>query len=144
MRDERDSLGSYVKERLEQWGEVFALSKDREYLGYASKNLIARLIEYEGDLPQRSVGFKPLEIDQAALEVEEAVFEISKHAPIHACVLRAYYCGQGRRKFERWDQANELLVKAGLPKVSLPSYMDLARLGTERVHGILLARAMGG
>ena len=54
---------------------------------------------------------------------------------------RPYYCGQGRRKFERFDTANLLLDRAGLKKVSKPSYLDMARRGTERVHGMLLGVA---
>lgn len=46
--------------------------------------------------------------------------------------------GQGRRKIERWETANLLLANADLAPVSQPSYLDMARRGTERVHGLLL------
>lgn len=135
-----DTMGEYVRRRLEHWGDEFALHKDCEYLGHASKNLLAVLMEHH-EMPGRATGYKPLEVNPEAQQVEDAVLEIARHAPMHAWVLRAYYCGQGRRKVERWETANMLLANAGWPPVSLPSYMDLARMGTERVHGMLLAVA---
>jgi len=135
-----DLMGEYVRRRLEHWGDEFALHKDCEYLGYASKNLLAVLMEHH-EMPGRATGYKPLECNPEAQQVEDAVFEISRFAPIHGWVLRAYYCGQGRRKVERWETANMLLTNAGLPMLSKTSYLDIAYRGTERVHGILLASA---
>lgn len=39
-----DIIGEYVRRRLEQWGEVFALHKDCDYLGHQSKNMLQVLI----------------------------------------------------------------------------------------------------
>ncbi|KWV17150.1 hypothetical protein [Xanthomonas translucens] len=136
-----DTMSEYVRRRLERWGEVFALARDCEYLGHASKNLLQVLIDHRGEMPSRSIGFKPLEVDAEAQQIEDAVFEIARHAPALGWVLRAYYCGQGRRKIERWETANLLLTTAGLAAVSQPSYLDMARRGTERVHGVLLGTA---
>lgn len=133
-----DIMGEYVRRRLEHWGDEFALHKDIEYLGFGSKNLLAVLMEHH-EMPGRATGYKPLEINPEAQQVEDAVCEISRHAPAIGWVLRAYYCGQGRKKNERWETANLLLATAGLYPVSKPSYLDMVRRGTERVHGILLA-----
>lgn len=136
-----DTMNEYVRRRLERWGEEFALARDCEYLGHQSKNILQVLIEHQGEMPARTIGFKPLEVDVEAQQIEDIVFEISRHAPAIGWVLRAYYCGQGRRKNERWETANLLLTTAGIPAVSQPSYMDMARRGTERVHGMLLGEA---
>ena len=136
-----DTMNEYVRRRLERWGEEFALAKDCEYLGHQSKNLLQVLIEHRGEMPGRTIGFKPLEVDAEAQQIEDIVFEIARHAPAIGWVLRAYYCGNGRRKFERWELANLLLANAGLQQVSRPSYLDMARRGTERVHGMLLGVA---
>lgn len=136
-----DTMSEYVRRRLEHWGEEFALAKDCEYLGHQSKNLLQVLIEHRGEMPGRSIGFKPLEVNAEAQQIEDLVTEIGRHAPAMAWVLRAYYCGQGRRKVERWETANMLLANAGLGTVSQPSYLDLARRGTERIHGMLLGVA---
>lgn len=133
-----DTLGPYVRRRLDQWGDEFALSRDCEYLGHASKNMLQILIEHKGEMPARAIGFKPLEVNADALQVEQIVTEIARHNRVMAIVLRAYYCGQGRRKVERWETANLLLANAGQRMVTVDSYMDLARRGEDRVYGLLL------
>ncbi len=135
-----DTMNEYVRRRLERWGEEFALARDCDYLGHQSKNLLYVLMQHRG-MPGKATGFKPLEVDAEAQQIEDIVFEISRHAPAIGWVLRAYYCGQGRRKNERWETANLLLATAGLQTVSKPSYLDMARRGTERVHGMLLGFA---
>lgn len=135
-----DTMNEYVRRRLERWGEEFALAKDCEYLGHQSKNLLYVLMQHRG-MPGKATGFKPLEVDAEAQQIEDIVFEISRHAAAIGWVLRAYYCGNGRRKFERWELANLMLANAGLQQVSRPSYLDMARRGTERVHGMLLGVA---
>jgi len=133
-----DLMSEYVRERMEHWGREFALHRDCEYLGHKSKNMLQVLIEHKGYLPGRATGFKPLETDIKAQQIEDAVAEIARHTPAMAIALRGWYCGMGRRKAERWEQANELMAHAGLPVVSVASYVDLVRRGTERVHGMLL------
>lgn len=136
-----DTFDSYVRRRLDHWGDEFSLERDCEYLGHQSRNLLQVLIEHRGEMPGRTIGYKPLEVNAEAQQIEDIVFEISRHAPVVGWVLRAYYCGSGRRKVERWETANMLLTNAKLAPVSQSSYLDIARRGTERVHGMLLGIA---
>lgn len=135
-----DTMAEYVRRRLEHWGEEFALSRDCEYLGFQSVNLLYVLMQHH-EMPGRATGYKPLEVNVEAQQIEDIVSEIGRHAPAMAWVLRAYYCGRGRRKYERHETANMLLTNAKLPPLSRASYMDMARRGTERVHGMLLGVA---
>jgi len=135
-----DTFGPYVRRRLEHWGDEFSLARDCEYLGHQSVNLLYVLMEHHG-MPGKATGYKPLSINAEAQQIEDIVAEISRHAPGMGWVLRAYYCGQGRRKFERFETANALLKSAKLDAVSRPSYLDIARRGTERVYGMLLDEA---
>jgi hypothetical protein len=96
-----DTFGLYVRARLEQWGAEFALHRDREYLGRRSKDMLQVLIEHQGELPPKVVGFKPLEIDPLAQRIEDIVRGIARHNVERACVLRGYYCGMGRKAVER-------------------------------------------
>jgi len=132
-----DTMAEYVRRRLDHWGDEFSLARDCEYLGHQSVNLLYVLMQHHG-MPGKATGYKPLETDMEAQQIEDIVSEISKHAPPIGWVMRAYYCGQGRRKVERWETANMLLANAKLPMVSRPSYLDMARRGTDRVHGMLL------
>lgn len=103
-----DFFKAYVRTRLDRWGREFALHRDCEYLGHASKNILQVLIEHRGEMPGRTVGFKPLSLDRDAHEIELVVSELGKADRIAACVLRAMYCGQGRRGVERLEIAREL------------------------------------
>ncbi len=138
MSGQIDTFGAYVRAELDHWGREFALHRDFEYLGHQSKNVLQVLIDHKGEMPERAVGFKPLEVDAEALQIEQIVTEIARHNAAMAIVLRAYHCGQGRRKVERWETANLLLANAGHRMVSVDSYMDLARRGEDRVYGLLL------
>lgn len=103
-----DFFKAYVRARLDRWGREFALHRDCEYLGHASKNVLQVLIEHKGEMPGRTVGFKPLDLDRDAHEIELIVTELGKLERVSACVLRAMYCGQGRRGVERLEIAREL------------------------------------
>ncbi len=59
-----------------------------------------------------------------------------------ACVLRAYYCGSGRRKVERHETANLLLAYAGTPCVKVRQYMTLHGLGFQTVRGAMIGVAI--
>jgi hypothetical protein len=135
-----DTFGPYVRRRLEHWGDEFSLARDCEYLGHQSVNLLYVLMQHH-EMPGRATGYKPLEVNAEAQQIEDIVSEIARHAPAIGWVLRAYYCGSGRRKYERWETANMLLASADLAVVSRPSYLDMARRGAERVHGMLLGVA---
>jgi len=132
-----DTFGLYVRRRLDRWGEVFALAKDGEYLGHQSKNMLQVLIEHRGEMPERTQGFKPMEIDDQAMQIELMVSDVARTDLPMACVLRGFYCGSGRRKVERWGQANELLQAHRLRTVSVRSYLATAELGFERIRGRL-------
>lgn len=138
-----DLFGTYVRAELEHWGREFALHRDCEYLGHQSKNVLAVLMEHEGEMPERTQGFKPLETDARAQVIEDIVADIARTDISLACVLRAYYCGSGRRKEERWEQANILLATSGRKAVSVRTYQAQCELGFQRIRGRLegIARA---
>jgi len=137
-----DTFGIYVRRRLEHWGEVFALHKDCEYLGHQSKNMLQILIEHRGEMPERTQGFKPMDIDDQALQIELMVSDVARTDLPMACVLRGFYCGSGRRKVEGWEQANKLLDAPSLQTVSVRTYLSTAELGFERVRGRLEGLAL--
>lgn len=131
-----DTVGPYVRRRLEHWGDEFALGRDCDHLGYSSKNLLHILMEHHG-MPGRATGYKPLEVNAEAQEVEDAVYRIARTDPQTAWVLRAYYCGRGRRKIERYETANMMLANAGLPMMRQRAYLECAARGTYNVQEIL-------
>lgn len=136
-----DVMGEYVRRRLDRWGEVFALHRDCEYLGHQSRNMLAVLIEHRGEMPARATGYKPLEVDQLALQVETIVSRMAQDGlRAAACVMRAYYCGHGRRGVERLETANELLRACGERGVKLRQYRTLHDIGFAYVLGALAAR----
>lgn len=132
-----DTYGEYVRNRLERWGVEFALHRDCEYLGHQSKNMIAVLMEHEGEMPPRPTGFKPLEIPIEEQQIEDIVAEIARANLARSIVLRAYYCGTGRRGEERRETANEMLARLGLPTISRRSYFTEHDLGFEAVRWML-------
>ena len=138
-----DTFGAYVRAELDHWGREFALARDCEYLGHASKNMLQILIDHRGEMPPPNVGYKPLETDMRAQRIEDIVADIARTHLAMACCLRAYHCGAGRRKVERAETANLLLANAGLPAVRARVYMDLAIRGGERVRGVLEREVRG-
>lgn len=132
-----DTFGIAVRAMLEGWGRTFAIHRDCEYLGHAGVNMLQVLIDHKGEMPAKATGYKPLEINLQHLAVEYAVLAIARTDPTTAWVLRAYYCTQGRRRFERYEAANAMLAKAGLHTLTRASYMDLAESGEARVARIL-------
>lgn len=138
-----DTFTPYVRMRLEHWGDEFALHRDCDYLGHHSVNLLYVLIQHKG-MPGRATGYKPLDTDAEAQQIEDLIAEIGRHDAPMSWVMRAYHCGRGRRKVERWETANLLLTAAGHTMITQSSYLDMARRGTERVHGMLLGVAQEG
>lgn len=136
-----DLFGAYVRGELEHWGVEFALHRDCEYLGHQSKNLLQLLIDHRGEMPPPNTGYKPLETDARAQLIEDVVADIARSHLAMAICLRAYYCGRGRKRVERWETANLLLANAGLPVVRTTAYMDLAQRGEDRVYGVLVGMA---
>lgn len=136
-----DLFGAYVRSELEHWGVEFALHRDCEYLGHQSKNMLQLLIEHRGEMPPPNTGYKPLETDARAQLIEDIVADIARSHLAMAICLRAYYCGRGRKRVERWETANLLLANAGLPCMRATAYMDLAQRGEDRVYGVLVGMA---
>lgn len=136
-----DTFGEYVRQRLDEWGHEYALSRDFEYLGHQSKNMLQVLIEHKGEMPAKATGYKPLEVLRTAQEIEDIVADVARDQLTLACVLRAYYCGQGRRKMERWETANLLISNMGLKVVTQRHYMTLHEIGLATVRGALIGIA---
>lgn len=137
-----DTFGAYVRAELDHWGREFAMHRDFNYLGHQSKNMLQVLIEHRGEMPPPNVGYKPLETDSRAQRIEDLVTAVHRQCPSMACVLRAYYCGTGRRKVERYETALMLLTNADQPALHVKAYLDMVRRGEDRVHGMLAGIAM--
>lgn len=142
MSGQVDTFGAYVRMELDHWGREFALHRDFEYLGHNSKNMLQVLIEHRGEMPPPNVGYKPLETDSRAQRVEELVTVIARDNKAMACVLRAYYCGSGRRKVERYETALMLLANAGESPLHVKAYLDMVRRGEDRMYGMLVGLAL--
>lgn len=140
-----DTFGVYVKARLEGWGHEYALHRDCEYLGHRSKDMLQVLIEHKGELPPKVVGFKPLETDPLAQQIEDIVREIARHNVERACILRGFYCGMGRKAVERLDVSQNMIRRV----LEQPTYR-LARarffaeeeIGRAEVRGVLTGLAL--
>lgn len=134
-----DTFHEYVIRRLDRWGNEFALHRDCEYLGHQSKNMLQVLIEHRGEMPARATGYKPQEVDQDALQIERLVAELALSDVRMACCLRGYYCGQGRRKVERYETARDLVKRAeeGAHPPGLRQYMDYVRRGEDAIKFML-------
>lgn len=144
-----DTFGAYVRDRLDAWGREFALHRDCDCLGHMSKNMLQVLIEHKGEIPPPNVGFKPLEVDLQAQQIEDIVADIARDEPRLACVMRAYYCGSGRRKVERYETALLLIgnVERDIPadeRRALPHvrrYLEMVDDGNRTVRGALIGIA---
>jgi hypothetical protein len=141
---ETDLFGIYVRRRLEEWGQEFALHRDCEYLGHQSKNMLQVLIDHRGEMPPRPTGFKPLEVNLPALQIEFIVSDIAKETVERACILRAFFCGQGRRGYERLEIA-ETLIRACTGRrfmLGRRAYYTEVDAGVSEVRGVLRGLAM--
>lgn len=138
-----DTFGAYVRAELEHWGREYALHRDCDYLGHQSKNVLQVLIEHKGDMPGRAQGYKPLESDSRSQLIEDIVAEIARTNAAMACVLRAYYCGMGRKKIERYETCLLLLSNLGQPATTVRGYLEMVRRGEDRIYGMMsvLSRA---
>lgn len=132
-----DMFGLYVAGRLEDWGRVFALHRDCDYLGHRSKDMLQVLIDHKGEMPPRPTGFKPLETPLEAQQVEDIIADMARADMSLACVMRAFYCGRGRRFHERRDTCNVLLREVGLPPVRREAYRVMQLRGFDWVRGVM-------
>lgn len=142
---ETDTFGLYVRARLDHWGREFALSRDCDYLGHQSKNMLQVLIEHRGEMPGKVTGFKPLEVDQEALQIEMIVADIAREQKRLACALRAAYCASGRRKVERFETALLLIANVDPSGGRLPNvqrFLTMVEVGTAQVRGALTGIAL--
>jgi len=140
MSGKVDLFGAYVRTRLDAWGIEFAYHRDRERLGHRSKDMLQVLIEHKGEMPPRATGFKPLEVDPLAQQVEDLVREIFQtDDKTIAWALRAYYCGSGRKGFERYEFFRALVGR----DVSKRSYFLYVQAGFALVREKLLQHAQG-
>jgi len=137
-----DVFGVYVRAELDHWGREFALHRDCAELGHQARNLLQVLIEHKGDLAGRVKGYKPIESDARAQRIEDIVTSIARDSIVMACCLRAYHCGLGRRKVERFDTALRLLANCSQRPISNRQYLSLVELGFQRVRGRLEACAI--
>ena len=143
-----DHFAKYVERRLEDWGTVFALDRDCEYLGHQSKNMLAVLIEHGGEMPPRPTGFKPLEVPLLAHQIELIVTDLARQHFRAACCLRAYWCGRGRKKVERFEAALLLIdaaewrQQARTAKPSVRQYLHMVEVATWHVKGALSAMSV--
>lgn len=80
-------------------------------------------------------------VDTRAQRVEDLVTVIARDSKAMACVLRARFCGRGRVKNERYETA-QLLANAGEPMMHVKAYLELARRGEDRIHGMLAGIAL--
>lgn len=135
-----DTFGVYVRARLDGWGREFALHRDQNWLGYASRNMLQVLIDHKGEMPPPNVGFKPLEVDRDAHDVELMVTDIARSNMPMACVLRAYYCGAGRRRVERWETANLLISNITGNVINQRAYLAMAAAGTDIIGQVLYGK----
>lgn len=136
-----DMFGPYVRSRLDEWGQVFSLRRDMDYLGYHAKNMLQVLIEHRGEMPPRNIGFKPLEISPTAHQIELIVTDIAREQVSLACCMRAYYCGNGRRTVERFETANLLIASCGAKTINRQRYLAMCDVGFAQVRGYLIGIA---
>lgn len=137
---EIDTFGEYVRSRLDGWGWEYALHRDCDYLGHQSKNMLQVLIEHKGEMPGHATGYKPLEVDLQAQQIEDLVADIARDQPRIACALRAYFCGSGRRKVERYETALLLIATIEQGKARPAPLPDVRRYMALVGDGLLLIR----
>lgn len=139
-----DTFGVYVRRELDHWGMEFALHRDCEYLGHRSKDMLQVLIEHRGEMPPRVTGFKPMETDTRAQRIEDIIADLARWNVERACIMRAFYCGMGRKGFERREVA-EGMVRRVLQRadyrLTRPRFFAEHELGFEFVRGRLIGVA---
>lgn len=132
-----DLFGAYVRTRLDEWGEVFAYHRDRERLGHRGTNMLQVLIDHRGEMPARPTGFRPMEVSNTAMQVEDVVREVFAEDRALAWALRAYFCGAGRRGVERYQFFRALIGKSA----SRRAYFALVETGIDRVRSKMVRLA---
>lgn len=97
--------GMYIRDMLETWGREFRLFGENEP---HEETLLYKLVLYGGEIPRLEGGHPPEHVNEQAYAIEVIVAKMHRTRPIEASVMRAWYCGRGRQKFERREQAQAL------------------------------------
>jgi len=109
-----------IKQMLEVWGREFSLDSAQEP---SEATLLYRLIEYGGEIPRLEGGRPPERINEQAYAIEQIVCEMYRTRPVEASVMRAWYCGRGRQKFERRETAEILSGRKIGPSEYFAAYL---------------------
>ena len=99
------AIETYIEGRLSAWGREFALNREVEPNEHT---VLWLLIKYGGQIPRLEGGVAPESVNEQAYQIEMIIADMHKLYPVRASVMRAYYCGAGRHKFERREQASQL------------------------------------
>jgi hypothetical protein len=103
------------------------------------------LIEHKGELPPKAIGFKPLETDPMAQQIEDIVRDIARHNVERACILRGFYCGMGRKGIERLEVTRSMIRRViTVPgyQLSRPKFFAEEEIGRAEIRGVLIGLAM--
>lgn len=107
----------YLDARLKEWAKEYGGSR-YENIGFRSRNLLQRLIEHGGFVPD-SGGFRPVPIRTAADEVETIVLRMERAWFANGRVLRCEFYAPNMAMEARL----EVLRQIGLP-MSRTGYYD--------------------
>ena len=133
-----------VRSRMDHWGREFSYHKALTALGHRSKDMLQVLIDHRGEMPPKVTGYKPETVDALAMEIEDMVALIGRECPRMAWILRAYYCGSGRRGVERFELAKGLCLAALGDELALRprGYYQAVDAGVNRVWGLMTAKML--
>lgn len=138
-----DSRTKEAQDRLKHWGSEFRIRELDPRLGHRSKDMLQILIEHKGEMPPPVTGYKPEEVDVAAMEIEDLVRVIFEECPRAALILRAYYCGSGRKGVERLELARYLIFRVTGSPIAMDrmSFFQAVAAGEARVVQLLATAA---
>ena len=111
----KDKLDMYIERRLEEWAEWY--SSDTNGLGYAKRNIIARLKD-DGGLVSRSTGSKSFMVNEEAEEIEKLYLYMYKQNEKRAEALRIHY----HYPYEHESKA----IQHGYSKTQYYHYLNIA------------------
>lgn len=142
---ELDTRTKEARDRLDAWGRYFRLRPFEPRLGHRDKNMLQVAVEHLGQIPPPPTGFKPEYVDAQAMQVEDFVRIIFDESPRAACILRAYFCGGGRKGVERLELARDLIRAVTGESMALDrrAYYQVVDACVQRVAGMLAAIARG-
>lgn len=130
-----EAMRRFVRERLDQWGLEYALDRDYTGTGYASQNVLHKMMKH--GMIARGVSH---DVADDAQQIELIVTDIARLDMRVACCLRGYFCGSMRRKVERFEKALELATKHKIRRFSLRTYLNDVAMGEALVRVALIRR----